>query len=367
MSYCDSHNNCLPPWLGTWVPLITYGATCLSYLLSMLDSLQPETTAEKIETASVCWSNFMVRTVSLVLALSCLGWLWTGVLVSVVLSLDGLYLSLSSNIPARFSLASSWLVSLTTASLVVENISLRERGRDTHRDRREKERIQRSLSTLSLLNLGLFSAFTTLFCLMINYDRVRTNSNNILANLQLLPTFLYIFLPLTVINLLSSLLIIFLPAFSPGKMFQVLSSVLNILLLLATIVLPIISGVLLVPHSPRDVFILAKVRDSLSIYTATSSFNVTWNVADVWSYDKEKDSLSFQSLQLMLGETNNNNNKPEERRLILSLKLTDHDREEVLTAGALYITTKINPIDWNAEPFRSTYYQEQGRKTSSCE
>ena len=91
MSYCDSHNNCLPPWLGTWVPLITYGATCLSYLLSMLDSLQPETTAEKIETASVCWSNFMVRTVSLVLALSCLGWLWTGVLVSVVLSLDGLY------------------------------------------------------------------------------------------------------------------------------------------------------------------------------------------------------------------------------------------------------------------------------------
>ena len=47
-SYCDGQGNCLPPQLGRVVPLISYAANWLSYNLSMLDSIKPETSLEKL-------------------------------------------------------------------------------------------------------------------------------------------------------------------------------------------------------------------------------------------------------------------------------------------------------------------------------
>ena len=91
-SYCDGHGNCLPPQLGRVVPLISYAANWLSYNLSMVDSIKPETSLEKLghydcfnpslpdccllvprDAVISTWSNFTVRVLSLVLSLSYLG------------------------------------------------------------------------------------------------------------------------------------------------------------------------------------------------------------------------------------------------------------------------------------------------------
>ena len=113
------------------------------------------------------WSNFTVRVLSLVLSLSYLGPLWTTVFVGTVLSLAAVLLHHSS-VPARFQVFTTWVVSLTTTTLVVENISLRERGRDTARSAEEKEQIRRCLVRHSLLNLALFTAYSGLVTWLIS-------------------------------------------------------------------------------------------------------------------------------------------------------------------------------------------------------
>ena len=206
------------------------------------------------------WSNFTVRVVTLVLSLSYLGTLWTSVFVVIALILAAIFLHYSS-VPPRFQRFTTWVMSLTTTTLVVENISRKERGRDTVRFAQEKKRIRRCLTRQSLLNLAVFSLYSGLMTGLITDHRVSVDSNNILSPGQLLPTFLYIFLPLSLANLLSCLTILLLPASSSKRLVQAASAVLSLSLLTFTLVQPIVAGVHLVPASPRDVFILSKVRD----------------------------------------------------------------------------------------------------------
>ena len=73
-------------------------------------------------------ANFSVRVTTLVLSFSYLGPRWTLIFTVLVLILNSLYFHFSSTIPARFNALSSWLMSVTTTTLVVENISMKERG-----------------------------------------------------------------------------------------------------------------------------------------------------------------------------------------------------------------------------------------------
>ena len=73
-------------------------------------------------------SNFSVRVTTLVLSLSYLGPGWTLIFTALVLILNSLYFHFSSTIPSRFNPLSSWVMSVTTTALVVENISRRERA-----------------------------------------------------------------------------------------------------------------------------------------------------------------------------------------------------------------------------------------------
>ena len=86
----------------------------------------------RLEMLCFTWSNFTVRVLALVLSLSYLGTVWTSVFVAIALILAAVLLH-HSTVPARFQTFTTWAVSLTTTTLVVENISLRERGRDTTR------------------------------------------------------------------------------------------------------------------------------------------------------------------------------------------------------------------------------------------
>ena len=350
-SYCDAHGNCLPALVGTLIPLASYGLNCLSFILAMLDTIQPETNLEKLETVSFTWANFSVRVLVLVLSLSHLTTLSTLVFLSLALSLEAVYLHCFS-IPARFSKLSTWALSPTTTTLVVENISKKERGWDSERSQEEKKNIRRCLGFQAVLNLIMFAAFGTLVCSFRFFNIIKTDTNNILSNSQTFSVYLYVLLPLTVVNLLSCLNNFFLPAFSVNKVVQTLSAAFNSCLFLSSILIPIISGVFLVPPSPRDIFVLVKVTDSLSIYPATTHSNYTWDLDQVWRFDNETVSLHHSNHQLFMVESDET---PEPQsptdHLSLSRGLTDFDRNNVFQPGTVYITQQLNPIDWNSKLF----------------
>ena len=124
---------------------------------------------------------------------------------------------------------------------------------------------------------------------------------------------------------------------------QAASAVLSLLLLTSSLVQPIMAGVHLVPASPRDVFVVSKLRGSLSIYTATTtSANTTsWDLDQVWTFSPARDSLTNNSTELFLAETN----RSEAGLLILSSDLTEADRA-VLGQGSVFIASRLNPLDW---------------------
>ena len=300
------------------------------------------------------WSNFTVRVATLVLSLSYLGTLWTSPLVIIALILAAILLH-HSTVPPRFQKFTTWVLSLTTTTLVVENISRRERGRDNVRSAEEKKRIRRCLARQSLLNLAVFSLYSGLMTWLITDHKVSVNSNNILSPGQLLPIFLYFFLPFSLVNLLSCLNILLLPASSKSRLVQAASAVLSLTLFTFTLVQPIMAGVYLVPASPRDVFILSKVRDSLSIYTATTYTSHSWDLDQAWTYNTTRDSLMLNTIELFLTETSQTG----DGRLVLSRDLTKKDRA-VLEQGKVYITARLNPINWPRKEEESEEEEVEG-------
>ena len=73
MSYCDRHGNCLPSLVGFSIPLFSYALTFLLFLLYSLDSLQPDTTQEKIQVVVFALTNLAIRVLTFVLSLAFLG------------------------------------------------------------------------------------------------------------------------------------------------------------------------------------------------------------------------------------------------------------------------------------------------------
>ena len=73
MSYCDRYGNCLPSLLGSSIPLISYAITFLLFLLFSLDSIQPNTTKEKIQVVTFALTNLAIRVLTYVLSLAFLG------------------------------------------------------------------------------------------------------------------------------------------------------------------------------------------------------------------------------------------------------------------------------------------------------
>ena len=73
MSYCDRHGNCLPPLIGSSIPLISYAISFLLFLLYSLDSIQPDSTKEKIQVATFALTNLAIKVLTYVLSLAFLG------------------------------------------------------------------------------------------------------------------------------------------------------------------------------------------------------------------------------------------------------------------------------------------------------
>ena len=294
-------------------------------------------------------ANFSMRVTTVVLSLSYFGPGWTLIFMVLVLVVNSLYFHFSSAIPSRFNKLSSWVMSLTTTTLVVENISMKERGGDTHRSDQEKKDIRNCLFQHSLLNLSVFASYGALISLLISFGPVLTDSNNILTNRQILDVYLKVLIPLTVINLASCLTMRFLPSFSKAKFIQIMSTSFSVILFFSTIIVPITSAALWVSPSPKDVFVLVKVRDSLSIFTATSFSDFAWDIDQKWSYDNETNSLTHGNMRFNILQ---NIEEGTDNCLSLSRNLTEDEREDILSLGQIYIKDRIIPVDWKSELFR---------------
>ena len=296
-------------------------------------------------------ANFSMRVTTVVLSLSYFGPGWTLIFMVLVLVLNSLYFHFSSAIPSRFNKLTSWMMSLTTTILMVEDGSRKERGRDSCRSDKEKKEIQTFLFQHSLLNLFIFACFGTLICLLIKFYPVLTNSNNILTDHQIRDVYLKVLLPLTVINLFSCLTMRFLPSFSKAKIVKCIGIIFNIFLFLSTIAIPITSTVFWVSSGPKDVFVLVKVSDSLNILTGTTFSDHSWDINQNWNYAIETDTLTHEDWRFNILQ---NSQEDTDNSLSLSRTLTEVEKKDYLNSGQIYITDQIIPVNWETDLFRYT-------------
>ena len=121
------------------------------------------------------------------------------------------------------------------------------------------------------------------------------DQNNILDQHQRLHIFFDIFLPLAGLSILSCLLVLCLPASSPKESVRNLNTLLSLLIFTATVLCPILSGVLAIPASPRAVFVLARGPDSLLLYSARTRSDYFWHISQSLTFNQS--SLSLKNNQ----------------------------------------------------------------------
>ena len=277
------------------------------------------------------------------------GYGYTNVFIIAVLGLNGVFLYSKVNIPARFNKFSSWVLSPVTTVLVVEDISRKEQDEDEEKKGEEEVKtVEKALCFLSLFNLTLFTLYTLAITLLIHFNLLNTDQNNILDQHQMLHIFLYIFLSLAGLNILSCLLMFWLPASSPRGYVRTLTTVLSLLIFSATILCPLLAGLLVIPASPRAVFLLARGPDSLLLYSARTHSNYSWDISQSWTFNQSSLSLqndeTAQTFHLEFRREVNS-------QLCLTKNITQADIE-ALIEREIYISQKINPISWERPPFR---------------
>ena len=343
VSFCDDYGNCLPAWVAHSIPLISYALNFVLFVIDSLDCIQPDTILEKIEVLTFSLTNFSVRFLSFVLIIAFLG-KWTAVLALTVLSYNAFLFRVFDFIPARYNKFSSWLA-LTNTTLIVEDVSKKERNAAQPKTPKEIKATRRALSILSVSNLIIFSSATLAVTIIIYFDLIFTDINNVLTKQQILPIFLFLFLPVVGHSLLSNLLLQLMPATSPHKSIKIIGAVFNVLIFLSTIIYPILSGIYFIPRSPRNLFLLAKVRDSLPIYSAKSYTDYTWDIQQSWTFDKNNMTLhnTEQNVTFFLQTEGS----------FSFLRNLSEKELDVLSEAEIFIDHKVSQVNWQQFPFRS--------------
>ena len=277
------------------------------------------------------------------------GKVYTTVFILALLCLHAVFLIRKVNIPPRFNKFTIWVLSPVTAVLVVEDVSRKEQNNaEELKTPEEVKTVEKALFSLSLFNLTILSGYTLVITLIIHFNLLKTDQNNILDQQQILDIFLNIFLPLVGLNVLSCLLIFYLPATSSKESVRTLNTVLSVLILCATILSPLLAGVLAVPTSPRTVFLLARGPDSLLLYPARTHSKYSWDISQSWTFNQS--SLSLQNDET--AETFNLEFRPDVNSQLCLSRNIKQSHMETLKEREIYIGEQINPINWERPPFR---------------
>ena len=157
---------------------------------------------------------------------------------AMVLFLDAVFLRV--DIPARFNTFTSLVLSPVTTVLVVEDVSRKEQNEaEEMKTPEEVKTVEKSLIIHSLFNLTLFTCYTVAISLMIGYNLLKPDIHNTL-DIYNIGDFMFIisfeiFLPLVGLNILSCLLMFFLPASSSKGSVRTLNRVLSLIIFSGTI------------------------------------------------------------------------------------------------------------------------------------
>ena len=261
-SYCDTSGNCTDQTTAAIIATCFYGWTVISLVLSALDSLQPDTIPEKVEALAHIFSGLVPRVLGLLLVVLFLRE-WSLLVFLALLITNSSFLSRSESFNKEIiSVVSSVFCSFFLPVLMKADISKKERGEAEVMDSEEKTKLQRTLGWFSLANTAVFLLTTTIFVLVIYFSPLlMTDINNMINRPQLLEVFGFIQVPGCFLSVVCSVLIILIPQanMKTGCM-KYLKLAINILIILASIALPLLSGMNLVSAGLPDAFLFLKVR-----------------------------------------------------------------------------------------------------------
>ena len=259
-SYCDTSGNFIAS--GNIIATGFYGWTVISLVLSALDSLQPDTIPEKVEALAHIFSGLVPRVLGLLLLVLFLRE-WSLLVFLALLITNSSFLSRSESFNKEIiSFVSSVFCSFFLPVLMKADISKKERGEEEVMDSEEKTKLQRTLGWFSLANTAVFLLTTTIFVLVIYFSPLlMTDINNVINRTQLLEVFGFIQVPCCFLSVVCSVLIILIPQASLKTEWMKYSKLaINILIILTSILIPLLSGRNLVSLCPQDAFLFLKVR-----------------------------------------------------------------------------------------------------------
>ena len=259
--YCDTAGNCIDQTTAAGIATFFFAWTVLSLVLSALDSLQPETILEKVEAGAHIFSGLVPRVLGLLLVVLFLRE-WSLLVILALLITNSSFLSRCKSFSKEIiSDVSSCFCSFFLPVLVKADISKKERGQEDVMDPEERTKHQRTLGWFSLANTAVVLLTTTIFVLVTYFSPlVMTDINNVISRTQLLEIFGYIQVPGCIISVVCSVLIILIPQVNLKSEWQIYCKLaINILIILTSISLPLLSGLNLVSPGPQDAFLFLKV------------------------------------------------------------------------------------------------------------
>ena len=261
-SYCDTTGNCINQTEAAFISTGFFGWTVLSLVLSALDSLQPADNFEKVEALAHIFSGLLPRVLGLLLVVLFLRE-WSLLVILALLVTNSSFLFLSKSFSKKIiSKVSSVFCSFFLPVLMKADISKKERGQEEEMDSEERTKLQRKLGWFSLTNTAVFLLTTTIFVLVIYFcPTMMTDINNVINRTQLLEIFGYIQAPGCFLSVVCSVLIILIPqAKLERQWMKYLKLAIDILIILTSMSLPLLSGLNLVSPGPQHAFLFLKVR-----------------------------------------------------------------------------------------------------------
>ena len=284
---CDQVNNCLPRGFGTAIPMISFAWSIFSVVLEGMDSLRMD---NKLESLAFVITNFLARTIILILVQSFLQFYWILFFMLMMIGSNTLILfklnclsCLKSVLPSKlremFSITLpdhkhkivSALVSFPLCLLVSENITKKERGElESAEDRRQAEKY---LAVFSLTNMMVFLPLSYMFVHLITSGSLNTDSNVILSTSQMHHIFLYIALPLAAFAVIASFLLLLSPLLKDK-----LKTALYVLLIAASILYPTAAGMTMIEKSPTSLLIFVKSEHCITVFEGHSNTNQTFSI-----------------------------------------------------------------------------------------
>ena len=200
------------------------------------------------------------------------------------------------------------------------------------------------LGTLAIKRIPTSMCLVTSLFLIIYFGRVKIDSNNTISKHQLPYILVGIVLPLFLLACSSSVLLRSGPVSSKDAQWKkVIKNITFGSIILATILAPILSGLLFVPESAVSRhFIIMNVRDSVQIVHIKTSSNKSWTSEDEWVFSPANKTLINEKTNISFDEDSVQFPHP----------LPSEIGEDDEIPAYIVPVSELKNIEWKKKPFK---------------